>query len=675
MFDRIENGSDDQNGNGHSSTADVCLVSMPYPVIDQPSMALGLLKAALTAKGVSAKTFYPCVRFAEVIGLDVFSLIADSKQEFLIGEWTFAGAAFPDHKPDQDAYLRRVLSAAVSQGLLARSGFRGDPWPAVWKARDAAPGFVDRTAREVLAHNPRIVGCTSTFFQHCASLALLRRIRELDPTVITVLGGANCEGSMGVVAKRAFDWVDFVVSGEADVLFPALCKTLLEKGRDLPASDLAPGVVSALNCHETPTGEAAPRASVFRMDDVPAPDYDDYFDTLATSPLRAFISPGLPVETSRGCWWGAKKHCTFCGLNGGNMSFRSKSAQRVLDELEGLSSHYGVRKFNVVDNILDMKYLRDLLPELAQREPYTLFFETKANLRREQLESIAQAGIRRLQPGIESMHDEILKLVEKGTTGLQNVQLLKWARELGIFITWNFLWDVPGENDEMYGEMADWLPLVSHLQPPGIDRIQFHRFSPYHRDAKDFGLQLTPFPSYETVYPLPPEQMAEFAYYFDDTRRGTALEALQRRPHLKRVMQIVAHWNRHWGYAGGEKGRERPLLLIEADGPDGMTLRDSRPGFEATHSLSAIEAQLYRLCDSIRTPANLSETTGAPTGEITKTLDALVRRKVMLHTSGKYLSLALREVRRIPDASHEFPGGFTNIEAWQQSQSSVTAAE
>ena len=95
---------------------------MPYPVIDQPSMALGLLKAALTAKGVSAKTFYPCVRFAEVIGLDVFSLIADSKQEFLIGEWTFAGAAFPDHKPDQDAYLRRVLSAAVSQGLLARSG-------------------------------------------------------------------------------------------------------------------------------------------------------------------------------------------------------------------------------------------------------------------------------------------------------------------------------------------------------------------------------------------------------------------------------------------------------------------------------------------------------------------------------------------------------------------------
>ena len=43
------------------------------------------------------------------------------------------------------------------------------------------------------------------------SLALLRRVKELDPSVVTMLGGANCEAEMGWAAIRAFPWVDFVV--------------------------------------------------------------------------------------------------------------------------------------------------------------------------------------------------------------------------------------------------------------------------------------------------------------------------------------------------------------------------------------------------------------------------------------------------------------------------------
>jgi magnesium-protoporphyrin IX monomethyl ester (oxidative) cyclase len=51
-------------------------------------------------------------------------------------------------------------------------------------------------------------------------LALLRIIKEKNPDIITLLGGANCEASMGQAAKRNFPWIDFVVSGEADLLFP-----------------------------------------------------------------------------------------------------------------------------------------------------------------------------------------------------------------------------------------------------------------------------------------------------------------------------------------------------------------------------------------------------------------------------------------------------------------------
>ncbi len=660
----------DKSESDAGKTSDVCLLSMPFPPLNQPSMALGLLKAAVREADISVSNLYPCVWFAEEIGLDVYVFISDSKQEFLAGEWAFAGAAFPDFHPDHDAYLDAVLSAAVSRGLLRRSGFDSDPRAALWKAREAAPAFIENVAHRVLEKRPRIVGCTSTFMQHCASLAVLRKIRELAPEVVTVIGGANCEGAMGIAVRKCFPWIDFVVSGEADHIFPDLCRKVLTSGKNIPAQELPLGVISGKHPGLIFNAEA-PRASVQQMDQTPMPDFDDYFAALRLSPLREFISPGLAMETSRGCWWGKVHHCTFCGLNGGNMAFRSKSSDRVISELEGLSQRYGIRKFNIVDNILDLSYIQTVLPRLAAGEPYTLFFETKANLKRDQLERIAEAGIRRLQPGIESMHDEILKLIDKGTTALQNVRLLKWAREIGVFITWNFLWDVPGEQDEWYGEMAEWLPMVSHLQPPGVDRIQFHRFSPYHQRPESFGLSLTPFPLYNYVYPVASAQMQDLAYYFHDQERRSAKEELERRPHLKRVMKSLAVWNMLWGQGGMETTREKPVLVMQEE-ENRIHIKDTRPcAVSSSHILDGLACEIYKVCDDIHTSSGILSAlakgghSNLSVEKVQNVLDELQKRRILLGLNDRYMRLALREVSRIPDSLEEFPGGYTDVPAWQ----------
>ncbi|MET0405986.1 MAG: RiPP maturation radical SAM C-methyltransferase [Cystobacter sp.] len=648
---------------------EVCLLSMPFPVLHQPSMALGLLKSSLCEAGIATTTRYPCLEFAEAVGLDVYVAICDSKQEFLVGEWIFAQAAFPDFHPDSEAYLDHVLSAPVTRGLLRRSRFGADPRGALLAARRAAADFIDRMALQTLESRPAIVGCTSTFTQHCASLAVLRRIRELAPEVITLMGGANCEGDMGIATKRCAPWVDFVVSGEADLLLPEFCRKLLDQGREAAALQPPHGVISAAHLRRSPAAPA-PRASVQVMDKTSTPDFDDYFAALHASPLHAFISPGLAMETSRGCWWGKKHHCTFCGLNGGNMDFRSKSPDRVVNELSVLSERYGIRKFNVVDNIMDLAYIQKVAPRLAMDKPYTLFFETKANLRRDQLEQIASAGIRRLQPGVETLHDDILKLVDKGTTALQNIQLLKWAREIGIFITWNFLWDVPGEKDAWYGEMAQWLPWVVHLQPPGVDRIQFHRFSPYHQRPAGFGLELSPHPLYAYVYPGSDENLRELAYYFQDSKRKSAKEELEARPHLKQALRAVAEWNRLWGQGGFEAREDKPLLRMSHEG-DRLRLRDSRPcALEETFVLEGLARAVFLACDGIQAMSGLLralEKAGWPglsPAELQPHLEALIRRRVLLHQNGRYLALALREVSRIPDTDQEFPGGYTDTDAW-----------
>ena len=104
-------------------------------------------------------------------------------------------------------------------------------------------------------------------------------------------------------------------------------------------------------------------------------------------------------------------------------------------------------------------------------------YEIKANLTKEQVRLLAQAGIRDVQPGIESLSTPLLRLMKKGCSRLQNIQLLKWCRELGVRPIWNILWGFPGEDPAEYSEMAAMMPALSHLQPPmSAAKLRLDRF-------------------------------------------------------------------------------------------------------------------------------------------------------------------------------------------------------
>jgi radical SAM superfamily enzyme YgiQ (UPF0313 family) len=60
------------------------------------------------------------------------------------------------------------------------------------------------------------------------------------------------------------------------------------------------------------------------LDSLPIPDYQPYLRDREASGRE----PGLAMlafESSRGCWWGEKHHCTFCGFNQLSRTSRSSS--------------------------------------------------------------------------------------------------------------------------------------------------------------------------------------------------------------------------------------------------------------------------------------------------------------------------------------------------------------
>src|SRR5262249_2384214 len=195
-----------------------------------------------------------------------------------------------------------------------------------------------------------VVGVTSTHLQNCAGLAVLRRLKARYPAVHTAMGGANCEGEMGAALHALFPFVDYVCSGEGDRVVPELMRRLLAG----ESAEGLPGIFARGAAH--PLGDATHTPMVLELDSLPYPDYDDYFAQFGSSALAAVETPTLALETSRGCWWGAKHQCKFCGLNGGTMHYRRKSPARAVAEIDYLIDRYPSRKFYATDNILDFQY-------------------------------------------------------------------------------------------------------------------------------------------------------------------------------------------------------------------------------------------------------------------------------------------------------------------------------
>lgn len=659
----------------------VLLLCVPYAPLERPSIGISILKAALEQRGIGCRVFYANLMFAEIVGLHPYDLISRADSHHLIGEWTFRSAAFPKAPPVEEGYFTHIEEGLQGlERILSKMGSHVSMRELIERVAMCTIDYIHTIAQAIVSARPRIVGCSSTFQQHMASLALLRAIKTLDPSIITELGGANCESEMGVITHRENPWVDYVVSGEGEEAFPLLCEALLTGNIPTCEGDLPQGVIGPI--HRAGGQEVyerllqhPPRAIITDLDRSPIPNYDDYFNALATSQIGDRIEPGLLIETSRGCWWGAVSNCTFCGLNGEGMGFRYKSPQRAIDEFRILADRYQVPRIYAVDNIIPMNYLNTVIPALAEAGNQNhIFYETKANLTREQLEKLALANIRWIQPGLESFNDQILKMMGKGTTARQNIQLLKWCRELGINVYWLLLYDFPGENDDAYVEMGKWLSQLAHLQPPrALMFVQYIRFSPYQRNPTSYNIDMEAEKSYDWLYLWSKNSINNFAYYFDDytaerDRIEFHHERPMRRPGLQTIRSVFLEWSAQWPNAGLD-GRESMATLYMEDYNEKLIVTDTRKCRSAeTHILTGLSRAICLACHVALTERKLHRQVKTDFGieatymAVEKVLSELIEKKLLLKLESYYISLPLLgKPQPLPSWVHQPAGRIISI--------------
>lgn len=443
---------------GSPAITELILACPPWPPIDSPSLALGTLASYVhklqplrtVVQDYSYLPWYAVLlaEFGSDRGAQLYATVSGKLAYSQAGDYIFGRELFGYGAEDNHRFME-LIGSSLSRGELER-------------LQDLAELFVADTAERLVSQlgDRALLGLSSTFVQTVAGLALAKAVKERRPGVVTMLGGAALNVSRGELLLDRFTFLDAVVFGEGEQTLADSLSSLDRTG-GLAAHS---GLCFRGRAGQPVVGEPPPMVA---MNSLPPPDPAPYFEQMRSSRLSGYFSPTIAYEIGRGCWWGEKHHCTFCGLNGDSMAFRRKSGGHVAKEVEALVDTHRVLDIFFVDNILHPRDIQEVFAELDREYDLRMHLEVKANLKYSEMLQLREAGVWHMQPGIESFSRRPLELMRKGVTPLLNVRFLRSAEELGITASWNLLTGFPGETDPDYDDMIGQLPQLHHLQPPG----------------------------------------------------------------------------------------------------------------------------------------------------------------------------------------------------------------
>jgi len=627
----------------------IFLMNMPFAETRMPSIGLTQLKSVVEStfkEQMSVSIIYLNQEFVQYLREPKLLreiIQAQKSHTSGVGDWFFRQSAFPEQEDNSEAYFKRYYPQQDEQTK--------EFVQLLMEKRKGLDDFFDNEIEKYGMADALLVGFTTMFSQTGACLSLAKRLKKANPNILTAIGGANCEAPMGKEIAKYVEQIDYVYSGPGLKSFPQLLAHCMNRKFDKCNS--IHGVFTKANCSPinkalVTIGQCTPVRDYGEELDINTKvklDYKPFIATFKKNFPNQMHKLNLTFETSRGCWWGQRSHCTFCGLNGNSMAYRSMDADLALEQFKDIFSYAPeVLIFQCVDNILPKNYLKEVLPFIEPPEKSIIFYEVKADLQEEDLKVLAKARVREVQPGIESLATSTLKLMKKGTTTFHNLALLKLCVTYDVRPGWNLLVGFPGEGKDVYEKYVRDLPRLMHLQPPsGCFPVRFDRYSPYFIKAEEYGLKLEPMDFYSYIYPFPKESLKNLAYYFVDTNISAEYATTMIR-WLGKILQRLEVWTAKWNVNVNADGNShnngsRPKLYFKQDG-DGTVVYDSRFDKVVEHRISNVAIEILKSTEKPRFPSaiHLPDVSDA---EIEKEIADLDERGLIFWEDNRFINLVL----------------------------------
>jgi ribosomal peptide maturation radical SAM protein 1 len=600
---------------------------MPWPLANRPSIQLGTLKGFLSLKAPDTKVdcYHPYLDVANLLSLSHYNAIAERTW---VAESIYAYLLNPAKRPEIEDLVSREHHAT-------RDGFPLD--------LDLISADIDHLHQHQHLGLPwssyELIGFSICLSQLTSSLYMIRHIRTLNPKCHIVVGGSSCAGKLGRSLLENIPEVDFVIGGEGELPLLDLINSLKQGSLD--------GEISSGLMWRDPQGhiKGGGLDQLPDLDQLPTPDYSCYLEELNRQHRLGNLVPNLPVETSRGCWWhrlgssSSDRACRFCNLNLQWRGYRSKQPGQVAREMEELAAKYSSLKFFFVDNILDSAKIEELFDAIkGLGRSFEIFTELRASVSRQQLIRMRRAGVTQVQIGVEALSSRLLEKINKGTTVIQNIEVMKHCEELGIRHLSNIILGFPGSDEADVAETLSNLEFVRSYRPLRKVRFWLGQNSPVDLHPERYGIRrIANHPNYSDLLP---DSLAASLNLMIKTYVGD-------RTHQKKLWRPVAREVKSWQQQYDALRRQHfpaPLLSYRDGGDFLLIRRRSQDSEQETFRLRGSSRAIYRFCETRRTLKKIRHHFPRfSSDQVQSFVSDMVAKRLMFQEGGQVLSLAVNE--------------------------------
>jgi ribosomal peptide maturation radical SAM protein 1 len=601
----------------------IALLSTPWPLFNRPSIQLGTLKAFLQRElpELEVDAHHVYLRVAEAIGYDLYKSISERSW---LSEACFTALLYPER---EDIIERFWRSQTRDPSLRARFQELGR---SLKEVSERILGTVPWTVYP-------LIGLSLCYGQLTSSLYFIRQIKKAAPDAKIVVGGSSCAGGMGESLLTAFPEIDFLVSGEGELPLLHLVKSLSANHTNLPSPP-----VSGLLTRRS--GSPQGFSQFARLDDLPAPDYTDYFEDLKTFPEAKRFLPKLPMEMSRGCWWSKTtlprpaKGCAFCNLNLQWEGYRAKSHRRIVQELASLIDRYDLLSVSFADNLLPPRNLQSLFESIARLgKDYRFFAEIRATTSLDELLAMGKAGVAEVQVGIEALSTRLLKKLNKGTTAIQNLEIMKNCEARNVpDLTSNLIIHFPGSDEMDVEETLRTLQFAAPLRPLRATPFWLGYGSPVWHHPEAFGIRkVRNHPFYNHLFPR--ETLSQLRLILQGYEGGVK----EQQRLWGKVTKALKSWKNTYDDLHSASNID-PILSYQ-DGGSFLIIRERRSAADdRTHRLRASSRRMYLFCEENRSLSEIVERfPGFGQEKILSFLNMMVDKQLMFREGERFLSLAV----------------------------------
>jgi len=246
------------------------------------------------------------------------------------------------------------------------------------------------------------------------------------------------------------------------------------------------------------------------------------------------------------------------------------------------------------------------------------------------------AGTHEVQIGIEALSTRLLKKLNKGTTAIQNLEIMKHCEELGIQNVSNLILHFPGSDHQDVEETLQNLEFALPFRPLRFVHFWLGLGSPVWQDPRAFGLRAVfNHPNYAAIFP---SDIFRSMRFMIQAYRGDL-------GHQRRLWQPVKKKVRAWkkAYAELHKGSLLAPILSFRDGRDFLIIRQRQLNTEPmTHRIVGTSRAIYLFCQEHHSLKSILAHFPKVAEERTVPfLRMMVDKKLMFEENGKYLSLAV----------------------------------